>query len=442
MEDFKIQSNLIGSIKKNISIMFFSNIFGRALLLVANIILNRLLTAEVFGAYVYVFSLVQIIVVAPMLGLNEGLLKYIPRSLVNNDNEEAKSLATFSIIITAIIGLLLTIVFFSSSGFISKVLFGSKYYVEIVQTFSLYLLVFSTMIVVLSVFQARRDINLFALGRNFIEPILFLLVAICLFYVTKNNIVLVPVYAKLVASFATLYIFISLLYKKKYLAKIKRMYLDTYKALLKYSFPLFLNSTIAVIITRVNILIVGNYLSKTEIAVFNAAAQYALLGSFLLIAVNQVFMPVVSSLFFQKKMKELKNLYQKITLLTTVLSVSLLVIVIFAKDFLMGLYGSNYIIGSNALIIIMVGQVFNSAVGPCGNMITIMSSPKYAVYINIFLIILNIIIGNILTVRFGINGAAFSMSISLFVASVIRVYILYKKHDILPYTFKHKNKSY
>ncbi len=158
--------------------------------------------------------------------------------------------------------------------------------------------------------------------------------------------------------------------------------------------------------------------------------------SFVLMSVNNMFAPTISSLYHKGELEKLAGLYKSLT--KWIISINLVafaLILLLSKEILW-LFGPEFIVGSYALILVSIGQVVNSSVGSAGYILTMTGFPKVALYINIFSAGINIVLNFFLIPAFGIVGAATASLISIGIANILRLIFVFKKYKIHPYDKK------
>jgi O-antigen/teichoic acid export membrane protein len=97
-------------------------------------------------------------------------------------------------------------------------------------------------------------------------------------------------------------------------------------------------------------------------------------------------------------------------------------------------FGQEFKIGAYALIFIALGQIANVIVGPAGYINTMTGNPRYSLYNNFIVLFLNIAMNYMLIPLMGINGAAIATAVSVLIANFIRLFFVYSKLKIHPYS--------
>ena len=86
-------------------------------------------------------------------------------------------------------------------------------------------------------------------------------------------------------------------------------------------------------------------------------------------SVNSIFSPIISQLYSQNKLKELKYYFQLSGRFVFILSFPLIVFIFIFSEPIMALFGNDFIRGSSLLSLIILGQFINISMGSVGLML-------------------------------------------------------------------------
>ncbi len=418
-------------IKKSI-FMFLTNGIGKLFLVIANVLMARLLGAEIYGEFIYILSIITIITIFPMLGVDQGHLKVIPQNELNNNLELNKSIGTFSLVVTFIGSILIVILLYIWRKDFSVYILGDiKYKSTFLNQIGLIVLI-TILFTLASLFQARRMMKEYSLVMNIFQEGIFC-ISILFLYFINIDYNLVPVISKHLALIVALLYLFYRAYNERILGNIRWEYKGDYQELIKYSFTLMIVGSLGIIINKINIYMVGYYLDAKSVGIFQSATQIGIVASFMLGSINQVFTPMISKLYMGNEIVKLNNIYGKINYFMLITSVIILSFLVLFKKDIMQVFGTEFIAGSNALLLIAVGQLFNAISGPCGFILSMTGYAKFNMYINIVMLILIITLNMKLLPLYGINGAATSSAISIILINSLRMVVLYKKLGIIPF---------
>lgn len=118
------------------------------------------------------------------------------------------------------------------------------------------------------------------------------------------------------------------------------------------------------------LMLLGMWAEVADVGRFQAALQLASLVGFVLTAINLVAAPQFARLHARQRSEVLSALVYKVTLLCGTIALAMTVLLVPMAPRLLGLFGADF--GGytlNVFLIILVGQVFNLAVGPTGSLL-------------------------------------------------------------------------
>ena len=139
-----------------------------------------------------------------------------------------------------------------------------------------------------------------------------------------------------------------------------------------------------------DIIMLGIYETEESVAIYSVALRIAGLTSLTLVAVNTIAAPKFIEFYFQKNILGLEKIVKQSSKLIFLTSFPLLIVYFLFPKFIMGLFGSEFILGSSVLIIISIGQFINAASGSVGSIMQMTDNQKKFQNIIIISAIINI----------------------------------------------------
>jgi O-antigen/teichoic acid export membrane protein len=97
---------------------------------------------------------------------------------------------------------------------------------------------------------------------------------------------------------------------------------------------------------------------------------------------------------------------------------------------LLGVFGSEYRSAADAFMILLIGQAFVQIFGPVGYLVGVMGSERSMLRIEAGVAIVGVPFAALLALRFGVNGAAFGIVVSLVVRTVAMWWTLGRRHSL------------
>jgi len=178
--------------------------------------------------------------------------------------------------------------------------------------------------------------------------------------------------------------------------------------------------------------LLGLWGTAADSGVFGAATRVSMLVTFFLVAVNTVIAPKFAELYARGEIEMIGRLARRFALLITLAASPLFLILIFAGDWVMGLFGPDFVRGGAALAILALGQAVVCITGVAGQVLIMTGREKYMRNGSVLALATMAVSSLLLIPRYGIYGAATASALSL---SMMNLYLsavammLSKKND-------------
>ena len=209
---------------------------------------------------------------------------------------------------------------------------------------------------------------------------------------------------------------------------------QTVREYYNYSLPLTLKEAGTLLQGRVDVLMVGLFLSSTAVGIYNVSVLIAGVLYIPLLAVDQLFPPLASRLVVQGKRDELEQVYSVVTRWVVSLSLPLGVIAVVYRTDLLGLFGPEFTAGALVLTLFVVGQLCLAGTGPSDSLL-MMTDHQYVVMANEWVFgLANVALNYVCIQAFGLTGAALASAGVLAARNLTTVAELHYLEGIHPYS--------
>lgn len=397
--------------------------FGAAAAFLLTLLVANVTDAAQAGQFMYGIALIFFFGSIISCGAPNSVLKIVG---ANNDTNWKLINQDFSFILklTFVIGVCLTVV---------TALFGKTISIfiglpEIAITISFIgfgIIAFSLIELFTHAFQGRHKSILASSVQNVVPPACFILL-VGIFYFAQwslTSISLTIIYILSLFSALTISIVIWFKYQPAHF-QIDAKLRPEFKASMS---ALFIMVIMSQSVQWAGQLATGKYLSTADIAYFASAQRTAMLASFVLIAVNLVVAPKFAQAFANGKLQEVNHLSRLSSRLMLCLAVPVLSVMIIYPEFLMGLFGEEYIFAAPLLQIMAVGQFINVLTGSVGYLLNMTNHEKDMRNVVLFSGPLAIVLAFTLTKYYGLEGAAFATAISVATQNLLAVAMVKKR---------------
>ncbi|WP_338732257.1 flippase [Mangrovimonas cancribranchiae] len=185
-----------------------------------------------------------------------------------------------------------------------------------------------------------------------------------------------------------------------------------YKSILSLSTPMMISASFLFISNWTDTFMLGAMVSKSELGVYNVAFKLASLALIIIASVNTVLAPKISKLFSDNNIEGIKREVQKATKLITWVAFPLVMILILFRTKILLLFGDEFVVGGQTLVIISLGMLFNAMSGSVGQVLNMTNNQKQFRNFTLISAFINVILNFYLIKSLGIKGAAIASLIS------------------------------
>ncbi len=389
MELSKFKDKLIESL--------FGNLLMFGLNLLLPMVVSRIYGVDVFGSYVYGITIVSMALLLANLGMDVGLLYFIPKT-----GKKYVSACFIVNICTSAITVLILFLFMPSS--ISPYL-GLVWLLSAEQLF-------------FSIYRARHHIKDFFLIKSLIGiggVMLISYVMFELFGAKEMNIIIAAYIAAIISNI------IYMIQSKDMFGKI-----EMHMEFISYSVTIILGGVMSLLIAYIDIVMIEAMMTKSDVALYKVGTDLAQIPSIFLRIVNTVFPPLIAKLYHEGKVDEVRRLYEKLTrYLFLVSSVVIVLILLFWRP-LLGLYGPEYLDAKMVLIYRGIGQLVNASVGSVWYIVLMTGHPKIRFVSILISAVMNITLNYLLIPTMGIDGAALASMVSTVFINILGFFVVKK----------------
>ena len=439
-KDMQLKELLSGS-----AVVFFFRILGLFSGYVLSYIITQYFGEELLGVYSLSFTILSLVVVVSRLGLDEALVKIVSDLRFNNKTGQAKDAYRKSVRLIIIVSAVLSVLVYQSAQLVAN-WFENDLLVRSIKIVSCAIVPYALIKVNADTLRGMKKMKAFSylqVGSLLLFMSFFLLVGIFFFEPTNY----LPFYALLGASLI-MYLWSALLIHKEFVdAESGR---DNYKRLIKISLPMMLTSSMFLVLSWTDNILLGRFLSEDQVGVYFVAFKFGLIISLSLFAINSIAAPKFSELFTANDKPKLQKLAMQSVKLNFWSSIPVFILLIFSAEWLLSLYGASFTIAKKCVYILAIGQLYNALSGSVLNFLNMTGYEKLVSKIIVSAAILNIGLNYYLIPLFdassgwiGIEGAALASAICLIYWNSLGIYFVYKHHGFLmfpnPFSLKIKD---
>lgn len=136
--------------------------------------------------------------------------------------------------------------------------------------------------------------------------------------------------------------------------------------MIRHSLPMMLATSLLLISGWLNTIMLGIWSTETDVGIYSVILKISTLSTFVLMSINSIAAPRFAQLHAKGNKEGLNTYVGQIAKVIFFSSIPIFLFIIIFRDWLLGLFGEEFVIGSQALLIAMIGQFFNVFAGSVG----------------------------------------------------------------------------
>jgi O-antigen/teichoic acid export membrane protein len=435
-EQGEMQSEISGA-ASGAAIVGFGNIAGTLLKYVGNFIIQRGFGVAIFGLYSLGLSFAMLIASLFNMGLDNAMLRYIP---IYRGKQNPGALRGLVIFCTALVGAagiagaVLMIVF-------TPVLVALRHVAKDTPMLTTIFILMAPMIPLLCMqtvwfggLQGFKAFKLRVLSQRLV-PAVALIVLLLVVLVFSRHIKGVLIATLLSTLLGTV---LSLFYLFRLVARQSKQHSGDYemREWLGFATPNFLTSVTDTVLESTDTLLLAFFsVSSFGIGQYAAAIKYSNFIPLPLISLNTMFAPTIAELHSKGEFQKLEAMFKVVTRWTIILSLPIFIVTTVFSASLLAISGAGFIGAWPLLIAFSLGGIINAGTGCVGYMLLMTGHQKLSFVNSVAGIVVNVILGVILTPRYGAMGTAVSTGLAVVVLNLARLLQVRLLLKIQPYSW-------
>ena len=407
------------------SISFFLRMLGAIAQFGLSLVLARMFGADGMGAFGLSLTICTISSTLARWGMDQATLKHMSIAISDENWESARNIFFKSFSFISAISFLISIALYYLSPAISERLFHNPNLIPLLEIMSLSIVPFSLLNLLAECLRAGKRIAEATLTQAGLLPtltLLFLLIAYRQNYGLQG-----VVYSYILASLGVFafgfwrwYKAVPLIWHKPNQAS------RAHPNLLATASPMAWIAIVSLITGFSDIILLGMFDTVEGVGFYLAALRLAMLIAMVIVAFESILAPKYASLYSNGRLDEMEFLAKRSMALMIAAISPLLLAYIFIPDYVLSLFGEQFIVAVPVLQILMLGLLVNVLASPQVTMLMMSGHEKSVQKIVITSAIINLGSGILLIPSLGILGAAWAKTLGVFATTVMALYTVRK----------------
>ncbi|WP_418512681.1 flippase [Corallibacter sp.] len=409
----------------------FSSLLGKIIGMlfgyIVLIIISNKYGAEGLGLYSLSITVLNIAVLIPKFGLDNGLVRILNETKIKGNKTDFISVIKKTTLFMLLISTIATFTLYLSSNIIATKFFHNEELTEHIKVVSLAVIPITLIVVASSTFQVFKKTFYHMLFKTALINILFAVILLVNIYLIDFTSDLLIMYC--FAGYTALIIAVILLkirLDKSFFHKEKN-FPYSLKQILSISFPMMLANSFVLMLSWTNILLLGYFSNEFDVGIYNATERLAELSGLALIAINSIAAPKFAEAYSNNDFKKIEEVTKKSTKMIFLSSVPILLVLLLFGEFLLGFFGPEFTIGFWSLVFLCFGRFFSAISGSVGYILQMTNNQNVFQKVIFLAFIINLVMSIILIPKYGFVGAAIAKFVSAVFWNIILVIIVKKR---------------
>ena len=361
-----IISNLnINTVNKDFLIEYLSvfglKILSLTLMFIISILLAKILGSKGIGDFYLAQSIINIVIVVSMFGLGNSLIKYSARSYSDSNWNQLEGYRKNSIWVITFFTTSMTLLVLLTSSSLSENLFNNNQLTTPLKWLCLTILPINILTVFVSLYKGMQK----TIIATFLEGVGIPFIVLFLIILNNDSLVLIDVVKFYVFSSLILLLIAVLYWNKLYSIHPQSIAKNiSKKKLIKDSFPFYSVALTNLVISVTDTIMLGFWEKSETSGQYGVALRIASISSIILIVVNTVVASKFAVFYKKKDLDGLSMLAKNTTRMMMIIAFLFLVFLLLSSEFLLGLFGKDFLATNSILIILALGQFFVLSTGP------------------------------------------------------------------------------
>ncbi|MDD5431752.1 MAG: oligosaccharide flippase family protein [Candidatus Omnitrophica bacterium] len=416
---------------KNSSRLFIADIFVQGISFVQALIVARLLGVSDFGLLALITVYVVIINQVVDFRIRETVVKYVSEFLVKNDKQRLWATIRLCYFIDISTGVLAFLLVISTAGLAANYLFHRPDTQGLISFYAIILLfstVDGTCLGILTVFDKFLSLSIYSMISTLVK---FILVISFLSYSRSIHSVLTAyIIGSFLSSLILIYISIKTIRNSFWHKGIKGglSLLSGRKAeITKFLLNTNINELLTLFTKNIDVLILGYFRMPLEVGYYRLAKNFVEAITLVSAPVSTAIYPQISKLWSSNKIKELKILIKRATILLAGITLPIAVLLFFFSGVIIQYFlGVSYLPAAQSIRIMLWGLLVAVILLWVRPFYLSIGRPGVLSLINVFNAFTMFIFSLIIVPKFGFIGSSIMYVYPYLVGHVLALFFLYR----------------
>ncbi len=389
------------------------------------------LEQEYYGLVSFLLSAANLIWPLVAFGGNSTLIKFFTSYPTKAEKDRLLNLVLF---LPLIVSLVLTCVGLWSYDYLLDYFADGN---SLVQPYVWVILVIAVATAYFEVFFAWSKIQYKSVFGNFMKEVFHRFLIMLLLFAVYFSLINVHQFIYAVALVFIMRVIVMGGYAfSLYMPKINFQFPENISAVLKYTSLILIAASVAMVLLDLDKVMIEYYLPIENVAIYGIAVYIATVISVPQKAMNQITHPLTASMLNLKDNEGLEKLYKRSSLNLLIVSAVIFILIMVNLNALYKLIPDEYQINIVVVLLISLVKLYDNVLGNNNSILFNSNYYRLVLAVGVFLAFLAFVLNIFFIPDYGIPGAAMATFIAFAIYNTTKIFIVYNKFHIHPFTFK------
>ena len=404
--------------------------------LLSGILVARVMGAADYGLFSLSRSLCETVLVFVKGGYDLALVRYIPEAVASGNREKALWFARMTIVAVTVLGMIPVVLLVIGGGaWLERDVYRYQGFQWVILAMSL-LIPFAAVLQVLGgAFSGFMVLIPRTIVEFILQPTVRLLIILGLFTLDWRlwATVIGTVVSYFIGSIVLVLISAKTIFKGVTQQTIpKTSAIRELSAVGKYSIVLALSGSIALLLQRLDTLMLGFYVDAGQVGSYAVVQMILSILTIANASLGQSLGPLVSNLYRCGDTREMMLVMQHHARWIIMLTLPLAIVLAAVGDRLIPLFGQDYVVVSGVVIMLACAQTLSAVMSSCGYALSMTGRHKQEFWLMMIGLVANVTLNLVFIPGFGMSGAALSTLLAIVIANVLRVCFVFRLYRMSP----------
>lgn len=406
---------------RHVGVAFIIRVSGAFSAFIASMILTRRLGSEESGYYFLAFSVITFVAALSRIGLDQAVLRHTGAAYPLASWRDIASILRKATLLAGMASLLTATLLWVSADWFAYVLFDKPQMGGVLRHMAPAIVFVALMSLVAMSLQGIRRVksSIFTLSIS-ANVILILL----LLFGQASQASQAAQYFS-IASFVA--VIIGIVLWRRHHGISHESEITSWNVLLGGCFPLWTIVLMNQLVLWSGQLVAGSWVGASELSMLAVSQRTAMLGTFILAAVNFVVAPRIAAMYRQGDIEGIQSLSLVSVRTLVVVSFPIFLLMVVYAEGVMSLFGTEYQSAAPLLQVLSIGQFVNVATGSVGILLTMSGHERDLRNVTLVSGSVSVVAAFTLTPIFGVLGSAAATAFAVSIHNLLAVLFVKKR---------------